>query len=218
MKNPYEVLGVSENASDEEIKKAYHKLAQQYHPDRYVDNPLASLAEEKLKEINEAYDTITKMRAGGGRQSSSYGSSYGGAQGNTYNQSYTNAYSGQSRSANPAYAQIRNLIMQHREDQALSQLDAMTDHDAEWFFLKGVAYYQKGWFDQAVAHANTAVRMDPRNREYAEFVSRISMQNRNYRTAGMGGMGGDSACDCCLKLWCADSCCECMGGDLCPCC
>ena len=110
------------------------------------------------------------MRQGGGRQST-----YGSAQGNPYgHQSYTNTYSSQSRSANPVYAQIRNLIMQHREDQALSQLDAMTEHDAEWFYLKGVAYYQKGWFDQAVAHANTAVRMDPHNREYAEFISRIS--------------------------------------------
>ena len=66
MNDPYSVLGVSPNASDEEIKKAYRELARKYHPDNYQNNPLADLAEEKMKEINEAYETITKQRSGGG--------------------------------------------------------------------------------------------------------------------------------------------------------
>ena len=66
MKDPYSVLGVSQSASDDEIKRAYRELARKYHPDNYQNNPLADLAEEKMKEINEAYDTITKQRAGGG--------------------------------------------------------------------------------------------------------------------------------------------------------
>ena len=65
MRDPYTVLGVSQSATDEEIKKAYRELARKYHPDNYQDNPLADLAEEKMKEINEAYDIITKQRAGG---------------------------------------------------------------------------------------------------------------------------------------------------------
>ena len=65
MNDPYSVLGVSSNASDEEIKRAYRELARKYHPDNYQNNPLADLAEEKMKEINEAYDAITKMRSGG---------------------------------------------------------------------------------------------------------------------------------------------------------
>ena len=60
MRDPYSVLGVSQNASDDEVKKAYRELARKYHPDNYQNNPLADLAEEKMKEINEAYDTITK--------------------------------------------------------------------------------------------------------------------------------------------------------------
>ena len=66
MRDPYSVLGVSPNASDEEVKKAYRELARKYHPDNYQNNPLADLAEEKMKEINEAYETITKQRSGGG--------------------------------------------------------------------------------------------------------------------------------------------------------
>ena len=66
LNDPYSVLGVSPNASDEEIKKAYRELARKYHPDNYQNNPLADLAEEKMKEINEAYETITKQRSGGG--------------------------------------------------------------------------------------------------------------------------------------------------------
>ena len=70
MNDPYSVLGIQSNASDDEVRKAYRELARKYHPDNYQDNPLADLAEEKMKEINEAYETITKQRAGG--------SSYGG--------------------------------------------------------------------------------------------------------------------------------------------
>ena len=65
MTDPYKVLGVSPSATDEEVKDAYRKLAKKYHPDQYADSPLKDLADEKMKEINEAYDAITKMRSGG---------------------------------------------------------------------------------------------------------------------------------------------------------
>ena len=66
MNDPYSVLGVSPSASDDDVKKAYRELARKYHPDNYHDNPLADLASEKMKEINEAYDSITKSRESGG--------------------------------------------------------------------------------------------------------------------------------------------------------
>ena len=63
MRNPYEVLGISPDATNEEVKKAYRELAKKYHPDNYVNDPNAGAAEEKMKEINEAYDTILRERA-----------------------------------------------------------------------------------------------------------------------------------------------------------
>ena len=62
MRNPYEVLGISPNATDEEVKAAYRQMARKYHPDNYTDNPLSDLAQEKMQEINEAYDTIARLR------------------------------------------------------------------------------------------------------------------------------------------------------------
>ena len=87
MNDPYQILGVSESASDEEVKKAYRELARKYHPDNYHDNPLADLAQEKMKEINAAYEEITRKRSGGSSGASGYGGyqhygrqSYGGQQ------------------------------------------------------------------------------------------------------------------------------------------
>lgn len=83
MKDPYEVLGVSPGASEEEIKKAYRDLARKYHPDNYQNNPLADLAQEKMKDINEAYDALTKKRSSTGPGAGGYGYS-GQASGGTY--------------------------------------------------------------------------------------------------------------------------------------
>ena len=77
MNDPYKVLGVSPNASDEEVKKAYREMAKKYHPDQYANTPLADLAGEKMKEVNEAYDTIVKQRkAGSSGQAGGYGGGY----------------------------------------------------------------------------------------------------------------------------------------------
>ena len=83
MSDPYEILGVQRGASEEEIKKAYKRLSRKYHPDANVNNPLAELAEEKFKEVQEAYDEIMKQRESGGGYSAYGSSAYGG--GASYN-------------------------------------------------------------------------------------------------------------------------------------
>ena len=104
-RDPYQVLGVSQNASDEEIKKAYRALVRKYHPDKYQDSDLKDLASEKMKEVNAAYEEIEKMRAGGGQQNAYGQNAYGQ---NAYGQ---NGYGGQSSySTNPRYAEIRRCI------------------------------------------------------------------------------------------------------------
>lgn len=199
MNDPYEVLGVPKNATQDEIKAAYRKLAKQYHPDKYVGNPLADLASEKFKEINEAYETLA-----GGNSSGSYSGNSGGQ----------SAYSSAG-----TFAQVRNLINLNALDEAERILDATSDRTAEWFFLKGNLYMRRGWHDQGVKFLRQAVNMDPSNAEYRRTLNSIESQQQQYRNVG-GSMMSDSAsvCNCCGNLICADCCCECMGGDLIPCC
>lgn len=205
MKDPYEVLGVSRTATDDEVKKAYRELARKYHPDNYRDSNLSDLAEEKMKEINEAYDTIQSQRS----QKNSGGSSYGF--------SHTN---GDAR-----FTEIRNMINQRRYSEAELRLDSMsnTDRNAEWNFLKACVLVQRGHFFDAQKYIETACYMDPENAEYHNM--RAQMNNR----AGSYGSGYNTAynttnssncdiCSVCQALWCADCCCECMGGDFIRCC
>ena len=103
MKDPYSILGVSPGASDNEVKRAYRELARKYHPDTYQDNPLADLAEEKMKEVNEAYDAITRQRGGGEGDQSGGGATYQ-AQSGYQTQNYQRA------SADPFFANVLQCI------------------------------------------------------------------------------------------------------------
>lgn len=196
--NPYEVLGISPNATDEEVKEAYRNLAKKYHPDNYGDNPLSDLAQEKMQAINEAYDTIVRMRKQGG-----------------------NASGGQRTSGSSAFADIRHLIRIGRFADAETLLDGIPSagRNAEWHFLKGNVLYKKGWLEDAYSHVSAACRMDPSNTEYRSMRDQMEMrrQSGGYQMSG-NQMGGCSGCDVCQGLICADCCCECLGGDLIRCC
>ena len=203
MNDPYVVLGVDKNASEEDIKKAYRELARKYHPDHYSDNPLSELAAEKMKEINEAYDAIMNERRGNaGNRNTSYS----------------------SQSSTGEFKDIRDMINRGQIDQAQVVLDGIpiSRRNAEWYFLSGMVQYRRGYFDNAYSSFANACRLDPSNPEYAEAYRRIQHQGRgNFAGPYRSGrnMGGSmDACDCCQTLICADCCCECMGGDLIRCC
>lgn len=204
MSDPYKVLGVSPYDTDEKIKLAYKELAKKYHPDNYDSSPLSDLAEEKMKEINEAYDQIMderrKKRAG----------------------DYSSYYNSSNNYKSSNYNDVRNLIMSGRIIDAEQILDGVNEakRDAEWYFLKGTVLYKKGWLEEAYNNFNRACNMDPGNQEYKAAVNQIN----NQRNGVYGGYNpatansGCSGCDICTSLMCADCCCECMGGDLIRCC
>ena len=207
MNDPYSVLGVSPNASDEEIKKAYRELARKYHPDNYQNNPLADLAEEKMKEINEAYETITKQRSGGG---GSYQRPSGGYGGQSYGGGYQYSHQ-QSGSANPTYARIRNLINSGDLGTAERLLNEVPQKNGEWYFLSGSIAYRKGWLDEAMQNYSLACQMDPGNMEYRQALAMMQQGGQAYRSNGYST--GADAMDCCTTLMCLN--CLCGGGGRC---
>lgn len=191
MNDPYSVLGVSANASDEEIKRAYRELARKYHPDNYQNNPLADLAEEKMKEVNEAYEAINKMRSGGG---SGYQTSYQQQGGYQQQRSYSSA-------GNPVFAQVRQAINLGNLAQAEQMLNGVNDRGGEWHFLMGSIAYRKGWLDEAAQHYQLAVNMEPGNPEYRQAYNMMAQGGQAYRPAGYAAGGMDS-CDCCTTMLC----------------
>ncbi|MEG1560048.1 MAG: DnaJ domain-containing protein [Clostridia bacterium] len=217
--NPYKVLGVSENASQEEIRRSYLELVKKYHPDRYTDNPLKDLANEKLKEINEAYDLVTKKQTSNSaraRDDWSY-DSYSGTGG---------SYSGPDASE---FSRVRQMINQNNLDAAKQLLDGINTRNAEWYYLYGIIYLRQGWYDKAREYMRMAYEQEPQNAEYKNAYTTLNNSGNpyaSYRGGTYNSARGEtgtsnsscSGCDMCSSLLCADCCCECMGGDLVRCC
>ena len=199
----YQVLGLAEGASEEEIKAAYRALAQKYDPNRYEAGPLREEAEAKMTELNEAFDTLmSAIRTG-----------------TPVNRSGPEPDTGAS--ANGRYRAIRRMIGQGAVDEALAELNAIRGgaNDAEWNFLVGSAYYYKGWVSEAMRYFQTACRLAPGNREYEAALRNLqnsaggAMPGNPY-CSGMAGAPaiGCSCCDMCTAMMCMDLCCSCGRG------
>ena len=190
MRDPYSVLGVSQNAGEDEIKKAYRDLARKYHPDNYHDNPLSDLAQEKMKEVNEAYNEVMKLREGGGsfNGDARAGASGGSAEGIKVRQAINSG----------------NIML-------AEQLLMSMQQNGEWNFLMGSVCYRKGWLDDAMNYFQNAVSMEPNNREYRQALENMQRGGQAYRPYGgrQAANGGCDACDCCLGMMCLNMCCDC---------
>ena len=199
MNDPYSVLGVSPSASDDEIKKAYRDLARKYHPDNYQDNPLADLAQEKMKAINEAYDAITKARSGGGQTGYSDQGGYQSYGSQSSYQSYDSGYA-------ETYQRIRQAINTGNLTLADQLLASIPTREAEWYFLSGAVAYRRGWMDEAQRNYQMAASMEPGNAEY-----RQAMQLVRYGGGGIyrqtGYQNGCDGCDICTALMCLNCLC-----------
>mgnify|MGYP000146917139 FL=1 len=214
MSDPYQILGVDRNADDDEIKKAYHDLARKYHPDKYRDSDLADLAEEKMKEINDAYDRIRKERAeGGSRKDTGYGgSSAGYGSTGSYGGTSYGGYSG-SRGYTGAgaeqFAAVRSYINQNRIAEAEAVLTGMgaERRGAEWHFLIGCVMVRRGNYADAGRHFDYACEREPYNEEYQNAREALRRRSATYTqtefSPGCGSLCTALLCaDCCQSLCC----------------
>lgn len=202
MTDPYKVLGVSPDASNDEIKKQYRKLSRIYHPDSNVNNPNKAQAEAKFKEIQAAYTQIMEMRERGERYSSGTSDSYGGFGGYGSYGGF-GGFGGQTQRSNePIELQAAfNYIHSGHYKEALHVLSNIADRNARWYYLSGMANAGVGNNIVALEHAKQAVALEPSNREYAYFLQQLESGGQWYRSMGEGyGYPSMSFGDCCYKL------------------
>ena len=167
------------------------------------DSPLADVAEQKMKEVNEAYDEINRMRQKGKGTGSTGSSSYSSS-------GYNSSGYGYSK-----YNSVRIYIQRNMINEAENVLNGIPENerDAEWHFLRGMCFYRRGWSDQANVEFQTAVNMDPNNQEYRTAVNNMNAQRTynygGYNTANTYDSSGCSVCDICSALMCANCICSC---------
>ena len=222
MTDPYKVLGVKYDATEEEIKKAYRALSRKYHPDANINNPNKDQAEEMFKQVQQAYDQIMKEReagAAGGPYGGGYGGSYtgdgygepysGGGYGGAYQQSYQSEDMMRMQAA-------ANYLNAGAFREALNTLDLVQDRNARWYYLTSIAHNGMGNNVNALNYARQAAAMDPGNIDYQMLIQQLEHGGQWYNSMSreFGGrpiVGGDLCCYLCL----ANALCGGCGGPLC---
>ncbi|MFI3169904.1 MAG: DnaJ domain-containing protein [Faecalibacterium sp.] len=233
MKDPYQTLGISRGASDDEVKKAYRAQCKRWHPDL---NPNDPTAEEKFKNIQAAYDAITKGETStpqsgyggspygqGAYRQQSYGQSsyssdpfgfgfggFGGNYGGYGGQTQANSAS-YSSSDSPELQAARNYFANGQYAQARRVLDGIQRRSARWYYLSALTYNGLGQSVNALQDARMAVQMEPNNNDYRTLLSQLQNTGQTYyrRSASYGGGMGSSWC---LRLILLNLLCQCCSG------
>lgn len=223
MTDPYSVLGVSRNASDEEIKKAYRNLSRKYHPDANINNPNKDQAEAKFKEVQQAYQQIMREREYGSSSQSGGDYDFGGfgdfGSFRGFSGQYRQAGSGSAQTEDELHMQAAaNFINSRHYQEALNLLNNMKTRNAQWYFYSAAANSGVGNNVIALEHAREALRQDPGNLQYQMLVRQLEsggmwyeQRQGPYQTTFTGGSSW------CMKLCIANLVCNlcCGGGGLC---
>ena len=155
-RDPYSVLGVTRGATDREIKKAYRTLSRKYHPDSYSDESQKNWAEEKFREVQEAYNQIVNERSGKTNQS------YGGyGDGGEYTEEDQHLMA------------AMNYIRARRFNEAINVLNSMENRSARWYYFSSYANLGLGNNVVAMDYAKRAVELDPSNPEYQQYYQQL---------------------------------------------
>lgn len=207
MYDPYQVLGISRGASDEEIKKAYRNLSRKYHPDANINNPNKAQAEEKFKLVQQAYDQIMKEKEQGAA-----GGFYGGY-GNYGFGGYQSRQTGGNTEYENRMRAAANYIQSRHFKEALNVLSSMQERNALWYYYSAIANSGAGNNVMALDHAKKAAAMEPSNYQFQQLVQQLEgggmwyrdMQGPFYEYSGTGS-------DFCMKLCIANLLCNCFCG------
>lgn len=210
--DPYKVLGIPSSASDDEVKKAYRQMSRRYHPDANLNNPNKDQAEEKFKEVQQAYDQIMKERTGG------YTSGYGGQSSQGYGQGQGfGGYGGgfgqrQYESGEPIeYQAAANYINAGHFQEALNVLNNISGRNAKWYYLSALANAGIGNNLNAKDFASRAAALEPNNFQYQQLKRQLESGGQWYQTmgSGYGGMPQNFDTSCCTQLCCMNMLCGC---------
>ncbi len=205
-KDPFVVLGVGRDATQAEVKDAYEKLREEYRMAIHVEGDDGKKAAKKLSEVEDAYREAIDILSDGS-------------------------------DVRGVYTHVVHLLNQNDVNEAQAAIDKISERDAEWHYYQAAVYHAKGWNYEAKAQLDMAINMDPENKKYKETMERLQSHDAGSFGGNQGQPDGqrrrsyesfdeaqrrratsDSAADFCMSLICADCLCECMGGDLIPCC